>query len=61
VRMSRQLEDNEQRDINDGVRMFRLVLFAYRPLRVQEIHQVLAIPDGTDVKHAPLDQAFEDE
>ncbi|KAF8541113.1 hypothetical protein BDD12DRAFT_683950, partial [Trichophaea hybrida] len=61
-RMLRELEDNDdQRGTKDGVRMFQLVLFAYRPLKVQEIHQALAIPDGIDAKYSPSDESFENE
>ncbi|KAF8535046.1 hypothetical protein BDD12DRAFT_660917, partial [Trichophaea hybrida] len=59
-RMLRELEDNdEQRDIKDGVRMFQLVLFAYRPLRVPEIQHALAIPDDINTKYSPSDESFE--
>jgi len=56
-----ELERNEQRDTKVGARIFQLVLFAYRPLRVQEIHHALAIPDGTDTEYSPSDEIFEDE
>ncbi|KAF8245707.1 hypothetical protein K440DRAFT_603411 [Wilcoxina mikolae CBS 423.85] len=60
-RMLRELEDKyEQRDVNDGVRMFRLVLFAYRPLSIAEIQQALAIPDDLDAEYSPSDESFED-
>ncbi|KAF8535668.1 hypothetical protein BDD12DRAFT_796848, partial [Trichophaea hybrida] len=61
-RMLRELEDNDdQQGTKDGVRMFQLVLFANRPLKVQEIHQALAIPDGIDAKYSPSDESFENE
>jgi len=61
-RMLRELEDNDQqRDVNDGVRMFQLVLFAYRPLRIAEIQQALAISDDVDAEYSPSDKSFEDE
>jgi hypothetical protein len=59
-RMLRELENNdEQRGTKDALRMFQLVLFAYRPLKVQEILQALAIPDGIDADYSPLDKTFE--
>jgi hypothetical protein len=60
--MLRELEDNrDQPDINVGVRMFQLVLFACRPLRIAEIQQALAIPDDVDAEYSPSDKSFEDE
>jgi energy-coupling factor transporter ATP-binding protein EcfA2 len=55
----RQLENGEPRDIEHGVKMFRLVLFGYRPLRVAELHHALAIPDNLDVEFTPDDELFE--
>ncbi|KAF8533282.1 hypothetical protein BDD12DRAFT_866039 [Trichophaea hybrida] len=61
-RMIRELEDNdEQRDVNDGVRMFQLVRFAFRPLSIAEIQQALAIPDDVDAEYSPSDESFENE
>jgi hypothetical protein len=55
-----ELEKNEQRDIKVGMKMFRLVLFACRSLRVQEIHHALAIPDAIDTEYSPSEESFED-
>jgi len=61
-RMLRELEEKcEQRDVKDGVRMFQLVLFSYRPLRIAEIKQALAVPDDIDAEYSPSDESFEDE
>ena len=60
-RMLRELENNDERDVKDGVRMFQLVLFAHRPLRVSEIQQALAIPDDFEPEYSPPDESFEDE
>jgi hypothetical protein len=60
-RMLRELENNDERDVKDGVRMFQLVLFAYRPLRIAEIQQALAISDDVDAEYSPSDKSFEDE
>ena len=60
-RMHCELESNNERDVKDGVRMFELVLFARRPLRVSEIQQALAIPDDLDAEFSPTDESFEDE
>jgi len=54
------LEKNTQRDIKVGVRIFQLVLFAYRPLRIPEIQQALAIPDDINANYLPSDSSFED-
>lgn len=59
-RMLGELEKNKQRDIKVGMKMFRLVLFACRPLRVQEIHHALAIPDAIDIEYSPSEESFED-
>ncbi|KAF8539106.1 hypothetical protein BDD12DRAFT_653933, partial [Trichophaea hybrida] len=42
-RILNDLERRQTRDIEDGQKMFRLVLFAYRPLRLEEFRQALAI------------------
>ncbi|KAF8538511.1 hypothetical protein BDD12DRAFT_741116, partial [Trichophaea hybrida] len=61
-RMLHELENNHnQRDVSDGVRMFQLVLFAYRPLRIAEIQQALAVLDDVDAEYSPSDESFEDE
>ncbi|KAF8242085.1 hypothetical protein K440DRAFT_566563, partial [Wilcoxina mikolae CBS 423.85] len=55
------LANRSKRDLKDGQKMFRLVLFAYRPLALSEFHQALAIPDDDLAEFSPSDQAFEDE
>jgi hypothetical protein len=56
------LENNEPRDIELGIRIFRLVLFAKPPLKVQEIHHALAIPDiimdTISTEYSPSDETF---
>ncbi|KAF8535926.1 hypothetical protein BDD12DRAFT_750283, partial [Trichophaea hybrida] len=54
------LEKNKPRDIKVGVKIFELVLFAFRPLRVPEIRQALAIPDNIDADYSPSDESFKD-
>jgi hypothetical protein len=56
-----ELEGRAERDIKVGVRMFRLVLFAYRPLRLEELRQALAITDDLSIEFSPSDESFEDE
>jgi hypothetical protein len=59
-RMFRKLEGNQkQQDTQDGVRMFQLVLFSFRPLKAEEIQQALAIPHSTDMEYLPSDELFE--
>jgi hypothetical protein len=55
-----ELEGREERDIKVGVRMFRLVLFAHRPLGLEELRQALAITDDLG-EFSPSDESFEDE
>ncbi|KAF8531950.1 hypothetical protein BDD12DRAFT_902622 [Trichophaea hybrida] len=38
------LENGQSRDVQDGIRLFRLVLFALRPLTVVELCDALAVP-----------------
>ncbi|KAF8533663.1 hypothetical protein BDD12DRAFT_759788, partial [Trichophaea hybrida] len=57
-RMLGKLEENEVRDIQLGIRIFRLILFAKRPLRIQEIHHAIAIPDTIDTEYSPSDESF---
>ncbi|KAF8533696.1 hypothetical protein BDD12DRAFT_634825, partial [Trichophaea hybrida] len=41
--MLRRLDGGKQRDIRDGIRLFQLVLFAFRPLTVVELRDALAV------------------
>jgi len=59
--MLTRLEKSETQDINNGLKMFRLVLFAFRPLRLAEFHHALAIADDFDAEFSPSDESFEDE
>jgi len=52
-------ERDEPDDIEDGLRMFRLVLFTNRPLRLAELHHALAIPDDPDAEFSSSDELFE--
>ncbi|KAF8535379.1 hypothetical protein BDD12DRAFT_893073 [Trichophaea hybrida] len=54
------LEKNERRDIEVGLRVFQLILFAYCPLTVQEIQHALAIPDDIDTEYTPSAESFEE-
>ncbi|KAF8534214.1 hypothetical protein BDD12DRAFT_757546, partial [Trichophaea hybrida] len=55
----RKLEKREEPDIKDGLRMFRFVLFTYRPLRLAELRHALAIPDDPDAEFLTSDESFE--
>jgi len=43
--MLSRLEKGPPRDIRDGIRLFEFVLFALRPLTVEELRDALAVPD----------------
>ncbi|KAF8540115.1 hypothetical protein BDD12DRAFT_777518, partial [Trichophaea hybrida] len=60
TRIVHKLENNNERDIKDGVKMLCFVLFTRRPLGVEEFRQALAIPDA-NAEFAPSDETFEDE
>jgi hypothetical protein len=49
IRILKELEQRDKTDIQDGQKMFQLVLFARRPLRLAEVHQALAVPDHDDL------------
>ncbi|KAF8543091.1 hypothetical protein BDD12DRAFT_669980, partial [Trichophaea hybrida] len=53
-----ELEKREELDIKDGLRMFRFILFTYRPLRLAELHHALAIPDDPDAEFLTSDESF---
>jgi hypothetical protein len=58
-RILTKLENGEGKDIKDGLRMLQLVSFAYRPLRLEELRQALAIPDSLDAVFSYFDESFE--
>jgi hypothetical protein len=60
-RILNELEKRNTRDFKDGQKMFQLVLFAYRPLRLGEFHQALAIADDLQTEFSPSDESFENE
>ncbi|KAF8542374.1 hypothetical protein BDD12DRAFT_876727 [Trichophaea hybrida] len=57
----RELEKREEPDIKDGLRMFRFVLFTYRPLRLAELRHALAIPDDPDAEFLTSKESFEED
>jgi hypothetical protein len=57
-RILNQLEKGDKRDIEDGLRIFRFVLFAYRPLSLAELQQALAIEDDPDGEFTFSDELF---
>ncbi|KAF8539938.1 hypothetical protein BDD12DRAFT_980660 [Trichophaea hybrida] len=59
-RIVHKLENSNERDIKDGVKMLCFALFTRRPLEVEEFRQALAIPDA-NAEFAPSDETFEDE
>jgi len=54
--MLARLEGGEDRDIQDGIRIFRFVLFARRPLAVAELRHALAILDGHNSSYEEFQQ-----
>ena len=56
LRNLRNLQDlRNHRDLQDGIKMFRLVLWARRPLTVDELLHALGIPDNPDTRFIPDD------
>jgi hypothetical protein len=53
--MFHRLEDNKPEVIHDGIRLFRLLLFALRPLTVVELRDAL-IPDDDNPSHESRQQ-----
>ncbi|KIM96576.1 hypothetical protein OIDMADRAFT_183304, partial [Oidiodendron maius Zn] len=45
-------------DLQTGVKMFRFVLFAYRPLTTSELLHALGIPDNPDTEFVASDEYF---
>jgi len=54
------LEQGNERDIRDGVRMFQFVVFACRPLTIPELHHALAILTYPDDEFIPSDELLEE-
>jgi ankyrin repeat domain-containing protein 50 len=54
----RGLEKGKERDIRDGIRIFRFVLYAFRPLSLEELRDALAIPDNPDDVFTAVDGDF---
>jgi hypothetical protein len=60
-RILTQLEGGEAEDVEIGQRMLQFVLFAYRPLRLEELRQALVIRDSLDATFSCSDESFEGE
>jgi hypothetical protein len=56
-----QLEKGEAQKVEIGQRMLQFVLFAFRPLRLEELRQALAIRESLDVTFSCSDESFEGE
>jgi hypothetical protein len=55
------LEKKEERqDLADGLRMFQFALFAYRPLKLVELGQALAIPNDPNMDFIASNESFND-
>ncbi|KAF8533665.1 hypothetical protein BDD12DRAFT_473820 [Trichophaea hybrida] len=57
--MLERLKSYDNQDIQDGVRIFRFVLFACRPLTVIELYNAFAIPEDSDPLFLPCHKSFE--
>ncbi|OCL00089.1 putative kinesin [Cenococcum geophilum 1.58] len=55
------LPNKDMRNIWDGVKMFRFVLFARRPLTVDELRHALIIPDNLDTTFTPSDNSVQED
>jgi len=55
-RMLNKLENGPLRDIRDGIRLFEFVLFALRPLTVEELRDALAVPDDRNSSYPKFQQ-----
>ena len=54
-----QLERGEARDVEIGQMMLQLVLFAFRPLRLEELRHALAIRGSIEATYSCSDESFE--
>jgi ankyrin repeat protein len=52
------LEGGKKEEIKDGLRMLQFVMFAYRPLRLEELRQALAIPENTNTTFSCSSESF---
>ncbi|KAF8241415.1 hypothetical protein K440DRAFT_572220, partial [Wilcoxina mikolae CBS 423.85] len=57
--MLERLESYDDQDIQDGVKIFRFVLFARRPLTVLELYNAFAIPEDSEPLFLPCHKSFE--
>jgi hypothetical protein len=55
-----ELETRKERDVMDGLRILRFVLFTHRPLRLEELRHALAIPHEIDAEFPCSDESFEE-
>jgi hypothetical protein len=54
--MFQQLEKRDHHDIQDGIRLFRFILFALRPVTVFELRDALALRDDYDTSYDDFQQ-----
>ncbi|KAF2192459.1 purine and uridine phosphorylase [Zopfia rhizophila CBS 207.26] len=58
IHMLKKINKSES-NLRDGVKMFQFVLFARRPLVVDELLHALSIPDSPNAKFTPSDDDFQ--
>ena len=56
--MLRRIDERREQNVEIGQNMLQLVLFAYRPLRLDEFRQALAIQDSLDYGDSPVSDEF---
>ena len=54
----KRLERGSTQYVGDGRRMLQFVLFTFRPLKVEELRQALAIRDGIDIEFPCSEESF---
>jgi hypothetical protein len=59
-RILAELETRTDRDANAGLRMLQFVLFAHRPLKIQELRHALAIPDKIEAEFPCSEESFKE-
>jgi len=59
VRMLHKMMGNREKDLRDGVKMFRFVFFACRSLTVCELLHALGIPDTAEIEFLASDESFQ--
>jgi len=54
--MFRRLENSRPHDVQLGIKLFRFILFAFRPLTLEELRDALAVPDDHNLRYEQFQQ-----